>query len=298
MRKYLLVTLFLLLALVSAVQAQEATEEPELPTIEIIRSSTGYNLPVLGEPWINRSTEDAALFVDEADQAQILVTVAFTLNDTEAIRTALSKVLPEPLAEDATPTFENRIGLPNGTWTQQIYESGDTTISALALIRSDRTYVVALIEDSPNYQAKHLAVRTPVAEGAEPDVAAGITFALETLGSDLATAEPDQVITEPLPSGSWHERIYEGDPQSMAMGFQFGAIAYTLTVTGAHSSAAALADAFNTVFLGFFITPANQDYLNLGMAAVVIVFAVLIGSMWARYQSLKKDLQMVDQMSS
>lgn len=298
MSKHLFSALIVLLVLGSLVQAQEATEEPELPTIEIIRSSTGFNIPVLGAPWINRSVDDVALFVDEVDQAQILVSVAYTLDDVEAMRTTLNKVLPEPLADDATPTFENRIGLPNGTWTQHIYERGDRTISALALVRSDRTYVVALIEDSPAYQAKHLAVRPTVAEGAEPDVAEGITLALQMLGSDLVMAEPDQVVTEQLPSGSWQERIYEGDPQNMAMGFQFDAITYTLIVTGEHSSAAALADAFNTVFLGFFVTPANQNYLNLGMAAVVIVFVVLIGSMWTRYQGLKKDLQMVDQIAS
>jgi len=292
-----LVLLVILVLLATGVHAQEESAGEEMPEIEIIRSTTGFNIPVLGGVWENRSVDDAALFIDEAAQAQILVTVAYTSDDNAAIRSALGKLLGEEPAPDLAPIYNDRIGLPNGTWTQHIYALGDTTISALALIRSDRTFVAALMETSEAYQAKHLAVRTPVSEGADPDIEQGIVFAMEQLAIDLASAEPDQLVTEPLPSGSWHERIYAGDPQTMAMGFQFGAIAYTLTVTGELSSAAELADAFNTVFLGFFITPANQEYLNLGMATVAVVFVVLIGSMWLRYNSMKKDLRMIEQLA-
>lgn len=285
MKKILILALLALFAL--PLLAQEDASEEELPEIEYYRSPVGFNVPVLGEGWLEQGDGETALFVNEALSAQIQVSAVGTLDDTEAIQTALVDIL----ADDAEPLYSDRIGLTNGTWTQSIYQDGDTTISALALVRSDRTFVVSFVEDSPEYDAYQLAVRNTDVEST--DSQEGVTNSIDRLLEVDVDAAESVTLLE-LPSGDWQQYDY-GDELD-AYGLVFRGISFTMLVTGDGSGGAELADAFDTVFLGFFLTPNNDEFLYLGLATSALIMLVLVASLWWRFRNARQDLQLLEQL--
>lgn len=288
MRKIWIIALLLLLAV--PLSAQEEAAEEDVPEIDYYRSPVGFNVPVLGDGWVEQGDGETALFVNETLSAQIQVTAVRTLDDEEAIQTALDNFLADSSVE---PVYSDRIGLTNGTWTQNIYQDGDSTISALALVRSDRTFVVSFVETSADYDAYQLTVRNSDPESLDPQE--GVANALERLLS-IDPDEPESITALNLPSGEWQEYDYSAD--LTAYGFVFRGITYSTIITGDAPDGAELADAYDTVFLGFFMTPNNDEFLYLGLASSAFIFLVLIGSIWWRFRNARQDLQLIEQLEN
>lgn len=299
MRQSLLraMVLITLLLMVPVLHAQD--EEEDLPEIPYHRSSTGFNVPILQlEGWDDQTTREAALFVNTALNARIYVTAVRTLDDEEAIQSAVASLVDGNLPD---ASHSSRIGLPNGTWTQQHFTLNETSISSFALVRSDRTFVLMLVEDSSDYDAVVLAVRTPLldetdAETPEVDFPAGMRLAVDTLGLTEDTT-PDSEFVPEL-SGDWLVYNYESDDTPLTViGTQFNNVTYATVVTATAEDALSLAQAFRTTFLGFFTTPDTNSYLYLGLAVVAIIFVVLVGSMWLRHRNAQKDMALVEQLA-
>jgi len=294
--------LVILLLSAFSIDAHDGIEgEHDHDTIPYLRSNTGFNVPIPGGLWENQSTRDVALFVNESLEATIHVTAVRTLNDEEAIAQVLATFVDGALPE---PTVNERIGLGSGTWTQQLFQIGDTSISTLALVRSDRTFVISFIEMSADYDAYQLAVRLPLTEAAEDEAAdaaaeaqPGITLALQQLFGEDFDTEPATTTTLALLSGAWALNGYDTADSLKVLGFPFRDIVYTTIITGQDQAGLELADSFNTVFLGFFITPDNSRFLILGLAASGIILAALLASLWIRHRNVEKDLQLIEELT-
>jgi hypothetical protein len=287
---------FVLLLLTVVLHAQE--DEEELPEIPYFRASSSFNVPVLQlEGWQDQSTPDDAIFVNDALSARIHVSAVPTLVDTEAIQAAIATLTEGDFGE---PLRESRIGISNGTWTQQLFSADDTSISSFALgsVSGNRTFVVTLIEDSPDYNAHYLAIRSPQIDAETTDFAGGIDLAIQTLlgeGRNFELVEHTDLTVLGLPSA---QNQYSTDNGALSVFAQeFDDITYATISTGDIESATQLGEAMETVFLGFFITPDNSNYLYMGLAAVTIIFGVLIGSMWLRYRNVQKDMALVEELA-
>jgi hypothetical protein len=285
------------LLLTVVLHAQE--DEEELPEIPYFRASSSFNVPVLQlEGWQNQSTADDALFVNDELNVRIHVTAVRTLDDAEAIQTVIATLHD---GEIGAPLRESRIGISNGTWTQQQFSNGDTSISSFALVSvsSDKTFVVTLIEDSADYNAHHLAIRSPQIDAETTDFAGGIDLAVQTLlgeGSSFELVEHSDLTVLGLPSA---QNQYTTDNGALSVFAQeLDDITYATISTGDIESATQLGEAMETVFLGFFITPDNSNYLYMGLAVVTIIFGVLIGSMWLRYRNVQKDMALVEELAA
>jgi hypothetical protein len=285
----------LLLLLTVLLHAQEGDEE--LPEIPYFRASSSFNVPVLElEGWQNQSTPDEAIFVHEGYHAVIRVTAVPTLDDNAAIQTAIAALFDGEVGE---PLRESRIGVSNGTWTQQLYSVDNTSISSFALVRGDRTFVITLFENSADYNAHHLAVRSPQLDTETTDFAGGIDLAMQTLlGDENNFALIDHIDMSGFGRVSALNRYRNDDRALNVFAQEFDGITYATISTGEINTTARLSEAMETVFLGFFITPDNSNYLYLGLTAVVIIYIALIGSMWVRYRNVQKDMALVEELSA
>jgi hypothetical protein len=299
MSKFGIRMLVLLALLLSALSLHAQDEETELPEIPYYRASSNFNVPILElNGWTDASTPDEALFTHDALNARLHVMMVRTLDDDEAIQTAISRLIGE---ERPQLLYNSRIGLANGTWTQQLFSIDETSISSYALVRGDRTFVVTLIETSPDYAVYELAIRTPALTNSaepEPDFDAGVNLALqEFLGDDTeySLAEENQQTVLGTNAALYTFSVGESELTVFALHFDF--ITYATIVEGNADIAAELGEAFNSVFLGFFITPDNSQYLFLALTMVAIIFTVLIGSMWLRYRNVQKDMALVEELA-
>lgn len=296
----LLLALLLLLALpIAAQDAQEneaAEAEAELPVIPYFKSSTGFNIPIL-EAWANQSDGANASFTSEELQARIFVTAFDGLDEKAAIRRALEALLGAE-ASAAESRYEGLVNLADGTWEQELFLSGDQSVSALAKSREGRTYVVAFVEAVPAAETWMFVVQNP-SQTTEGDPLPGVREAAQTvLGLDLPAA-PNAVEAVSLPSGTWTRASYSvEDSQVAAFGLVFGSATYVALTTGDTEAKAAAADAFNTVFLGFFLTPDNSLYLYLGLIVTAVIMLGLIGSMLWRVNNARKDAKMLAALES
>ena len=292
-----------LFALPLLVLAQDDTEtEEEVPVIPYFQADTGFNVPLLGDNWEHETTADSILYHDATTQENMLVNTVRILDDKEAIRLTLEEYLPATSADDLI--YEGRIGLLNGTWTEQLYQTGDTSISAFSLVRSDRTFVITLWEDNESYDTRYLIARVPTQQDENgivlaPDPMVGITMIQQALnGEDFAT-EPEDVQTITINNDEWIQATYPTDATPYnALGYQFRDYTYVTTVLGDIDEAIlSNTDDFSRLILGFFITPDNSNYLYLGLAVSAAIFIVLILSMWLRFNNAHAELKLVEQIA-
>lgn len=295
-----LLLLGLLLALPVLVLAQDETETDE-PVIAYFQADTGFNVPVLGDNWERETASDSILYVDATTQGNMFVNTVRTLDDSEAIATTIEAIVSEPVGE---PVFDERIGLLNGTWTQRHYVVGDTSISAFALVRSDRTFVVTFWENSSDYDMRFVIVRVPTqtddnGDTISPEIQTGIDLALEATGNEFST-EPDAVEFLDIDGDAWLRVTYPTDATPFnALGYQFRDFTYTALVRGELTDPMLQnADDLERLILGFFITPDNINFLYLGLGASAAIFLALIVSMWLRYRNAQEELKLVEQIAA
>lgn len=283
--------LLMMLAVVPFVSAQDEAET-EGATIPYFQTGI-MNVPVPQTGWVDQSEGDVALFVNEDLSATIRVQpVEDTLLVEEAISLALAPLLDEDLPE---PVFEGRVALNTGNWYQQHYEMGDTSITAAATLRGDRTFVILFWEDNPDYQVVHFIQRTPLTDSSEADFPDAIAAAEVALGGEDFSQEPDTTEEVSLISGNWSLLMYPDGQQLYAV--EDGSVTYATLVTGEAVDSAQLADGFFTVFEGFFTTPDNSEFLLLGLAFFAIAMGGLLVSFWLRYRGARKDMAVVEQLA-
>jgi hypothetical protein len=56
--------------------------------------------------------------------------------------------------------------------------------------------------------------------------------------------------------------------------------------------------AFYTVLFGFFVTPATESYLLLGLGAIAVILTVFITSMAIRFRDLRKDAALIGDLQT
>ncbi|MEO1166572.1 MAG: hypothetical protein AAFV98_22535, partial [Chloroflexota bacterium] len=244
---------------------------------------------------------ETVLFTREESDAQIYVRVVDTINSIEAIDAAIADL--GLTLEVTEPDVEGRIGRLDGTWFYRIFRDGTTSITAYALLQSDENYVVLFAEESPDYDAVHFPVRNTVSDPTPDDVPVIINEASQNTLQALIDETYD---TEPLSTRNpaednilWVEATYPDDITTVSYLFapQGENIVYITLVEGDATDAAILSDAFDSVFLGFVITPNNIEYLYLGLGISATIMLVLIASIWLRFQNARKDLALVEQLA-
>lgn len=284
----------LLLALPLAAQDEEEAPAEELTEIPYFQSEQLFNVPVLTD-WTNASDNRTARFELDDLSATIIVDAVragSTMAGAEAVLSAELEELPEP-------DYTDSVNLADGTWEQAIYRAGDTTASALARSDNGRVFVVAFIERDPAADTAMLVVRGADAQ-ASTDPGAGILAALRTLVDADFALQPDETTQVDLPSGAWTRTHYETDEDEeiTAFGFVFGNATYTTITTGDPEAKARLADAFNTIFLGFFVTPDNSAFLWLGVVVTLAIIGGLLFSFYWRAASARRDLATIEQLAT
>ncbi len=317
MPKYLRLCLLLMLLVVSVpLMAQDAETttadaETEANVIPYFSSSRFFNVPVL-TTWEDNSAEDRAWYVNPTYDVAILTTTVESSDTIAAIAEAVAVKLNTELPD--APIFEDTVALPDGRWRQFVYEIGDNTLNVRALTRDDRTYVISLYEANPNGDIYTRIIRnTDLIEAADADADtdtessttpqvspdAGVELALQTFITEDFSATPDDAETLELSSGTWVHRQYSdvNGQQVDAFGFVFGSATHTTVVTGGIDTEGRVANALNTTFLGFFVTPDNANFLYLGLGAVAFLMFVLIGSIFFRYGNAQKDAELVQQLA-
>lgn len=269
--------------------------EAETEEIAYLRLNSNFSVPELIS-WDISTENETVLFSREDIQAQIYIRIVDTLNTAEAIDLAFADL--ELSLGDAV--LEGSIGRNNGTWNYKLYSEGDMSITAYALLKSNQVYVVLFSEESTDYDAYHLAIRSA---NNDPSTAVEISEAINPVAIEVITlvldadfsGEADSTRNPVADNARWIEASYSND--IMTASYLFDGIVYVTAVQGESDIAAELSDAFDTVFLGFVITPDNGEFLRLGLIFSAVIMLTLLGSMFLRYQNLKKDLLVIEQLA-
>ncbi len=294
-------TFILLLALLLTpilVFAQDSESENE--EISYLRLNSNFSVPEI-RGWDISTENETVLFSRDDIQAQIYVRIVDTLNTEEAIDAAIADV--EQLTLEASePILEGRIGRNNGTWNYRIFNDGTTSVTAYALLQSNQVYVVLFAEESTEYDAYHLAIRSGINDPeTEEQVNEAIApVALEAINSlvDADFAGEAESSRNPVEDNAlWLEANYANDVTTASYFYLSENIIYVTLVEGNPAISAELSDAFDSVFLGFVITPDNGEYLRLGLLFSLVIMLALLASMFLRYQNIKKDMLVIEQLA-
>lgn len=289
-RRFLLLFTLLLLTPILVFAQDDETD------IAYLRLSSNFSVPEI-RGWDIATANETVLFSREDIDAQIYVRIVDTLDTNLAISTAISD-LEQVNIEATEPFAEGRIGRNNGTWSYSIFQDGDTSVTAYALLQSNQVYVVLFAEESPDYQAYHLAIRSTINEPLVSEINTAINSAASealTLIELDASENPISTRNPVEDNPQWLEAIYDNDITTAS--YLFDGIVYVTIIDGNADITAELSDAFDSVFLGFVITPDNSEFLYLGLAFSAIIMLVLIASMVLRYQNIKKDMLVVEQLA-
>ena len=225
------ITLFILLMLIPTLAfAQDGSEET--PEIAYLRLNSTFSVPEI-RGWDILAENETVLFSREDINAQIYVRIVDTLDTSQAISTALSD-LEQVSLDETEPLYEARIGRNNGTWTYIIYSEGDTSITAYALLKSNQVYVVLFAEESPDYGAYHLAIRSTINEPLASEINAAINLAsfeaITTVNDSITSDEPLSTRNPVADNLQWLEATYDNDITTAS--YLYDGIVYTTIVEG------------------------------------------------------------------
>ncbi len=280
-QRILLITLMTALALFvyADVNAQEA-ESTETAVLDIAdnfyNNAAGWHV-LIPDGWENLSTAEYARFTRDANE--IFVTDPAGATVDEAIRAAIQAARPNFAADTTSKTS---INLVNGTWSQFLYVTDSERITAHAQQYEGGNYVVLFISET----------------GIQPIIIG--SDALDTAVTQAAQLY-DSSLTQPVTSDQ-----SEG-LQPVRVNTYMNANGDTVTALGRVVSSSTVvmvgtverdalvnASAYFTVLNDFFLTPDTAPYLWLGVALAFAILAVLVISMFLRYQNLKRDAAALD----
>jgi hypothetical protein len=289
MIKRLFLLLILLLGIVT-VQAQD--EEEEVVDIPYVQLGANFSVPEID--WVMETGDQSVWFINREIDAQIYVTVVDTQDASEAILATIPVVSN---VEFDAAFAEGRAGRTSGTWALQLFKSGDTSISAYAMLQSGQVYVVIFAENSANYEAYHYPVRPEIAEPEADQLESTMVATSDTaLNAVFSQDVTEARISYPNPDSKYWLHLQYSDTLATSS-FLFDGIVFVTLVDGDTSVASTLSNAFDTVFLGFVITPNNGEFLYLGLAFSAVIMLMLLGSMWLRYRNVLKDIELVEQLA-
>ena len=268
-------------------------DQPE--KIPYVQLSANFSVPQIH--WVMEKGDNFVWFIDRVFEAQIYATVV----DTQDLDAAIANTIPILSNETfGAPFIETRIGRTTGTWTVQLFKSGDSSVTAYAMLQSGQAYVVIFEEYSADYEAYQYPIRPQSFDEAQSLIAISDASmeAVQTVFPDENYGEAKN-ITFPNPSNTlWVQANHEGDNGSITTAsFLFDDIVFVTMLRGSNDITSTLSNAFDTVFLGFVILPNNSEYLYLGLTFAAVIMLVLIGSMWLRYRNILKDMELVEQLA-
>lgn len=289
--KQLLIAILVLLVVFAA----QAQDEEEAEAIGYLQLGSNFAVPDLPE-WEHEVVGESALFTNAELNAEIYVSVYDTQDIDAAIRQALGVVYTNELGE---PIYSSRIGRNDGTWEYRLFNIEDSSLTAYGMLKSGRVYVVLFMENSPDYSAYHLAIRSSIANPQGADL--GTALSTASIAAIQAVVNPDFAeeanrISNPNADNlAWLLAEYTDEISTAS--YLNDSIIYVTLLQGDATLAPSLSNAFDTAFLGFVITPNNAEYLYLGLAFSAGIMLILLGSIWLRQQNLKKDLETIEQLA-
>ncbi len=279
-------TSFTLLTLALALLTNGAAfaDDPRAPYFQ----SRAFNVPIL-EGWDDQSGEGFAQFHLAEAQATIRTTTRALSDPIAAAEAELAMLTGLRVPQ---PTYSGKVNLADGTWHVLVYDlEEDTTASVMARTADSRVAVISLVERDPAARTAMLTLAR--SDESHEDASREMVLAADALAATLPSylAQEESVA---LPSGEW--AAYAGEGMTV-MGLVFGNDSYVALHQGAQGDLAALADAYNRTLLGFFITPDNSHYLVFALAAVFVILGTLVGSLFWRERSLRKDLAVLEELA-
>lgn len=271
----------------------EPAERDELPVIPYYTSSNEgrrFNIPI-PDGWnaVSTDTSYARLVMADTDVEILAIAV-----EAETVEAALADGLSQIDGSLATESIvTGTIRLDGLEWIKNIYrlENGGT----LNLFAQERNGVFFLLmQVNPNPAVDFFTV----ALAAEGDaVPVEINNTLVQIYPDF-TGEATSEAPVELSNGTWTRSEYTSDDETVLTTLhqeRFGTT-YVVIENGDGETLDSVNKAFFTVLFGFFVTPQNDNYLTLGVIAVVGLLALMVGSMVARNQSLNNDLALIQQL--
>ena len=263
-----------------------AAQEEDLPIIPYFNaSSDGFHVPV-PDGWEDLSESNTAHFTSSA-RVQIY---AIAEGDEDADVAAMLADL-RPVGD---LRYSGEFSLEGLAWEKYLYETAEG-FDATALVhrRDGSTYILALFNDNPEIDYYALTARVEDGE----DTVEQVNAVVAELYPEFDT-EPVSSDTVELSNGTWERNVYNlEDDETLHVIHQLrGRTAYIVVERGDGAMLAEVNKMLFTTLFGFFVTPANQAYLYLGLAAIFGLIGALVVSMVLRQRSLEQDMRMIEQL--
>ncbi len=249
--------------------------------------SAAFNVPILAG-WQDQSAEGAAQFHWPAAQATIRTAMASASDAQAGAEADLTSWLG---TNPGVPVYSGKVNLADGTWRVLAYDIDEsTTASVMARRAGERVIVISFLESEPTSRTWMLVIAQAdeMLDTPEPEMDGALGQLTQLRLDDLEAAG-----TSALPGGDW--LVFQSGT-AQAAGSIFGNDSYIALQEGALGDLTALADAWQSTLLGFFITPDNSLYLGLGLAISLLILAALAGSFLWRGRNLRKDLALIEQL--
>lgn len=280
--KRLIALLLILLTTCISLAQEEATT---LPYYQL----SAFNVPIL-PGWEDQSTDTVAQFHLARVQATIRTAMAPLSDPLAASESDLRNVLGSDIGQTI---YQGKVNLADGTWTVLVYQVDDnTTASVMARAENSQSVVISFIERDPSVRAAMLTIAQSGESSADPS--AEIALALEAL-TDASLPDLEYAGRLPEPNPEWE--VYIGENVSVA-GMVFGNDSYVALIEGPNVTLPILVMSFNSMLMGFFITPDNSGYLALALAAVFVILGGLIFSFYWRWRNLRQDVAMIARLQA
>ncbi|MFW5709149.1 MAG: hypothetical protein ACOCX5_02895 [Chloroflexota bacterium] len=283
----------IMLILVWPVMAQDEADEP-LPVIPYYTSSESgqqFNIPI-PSGWAVTSPDDEEFVILQSPGApgEIAVLAVEEESATAAIERGLARVDPE---RSATLLLEDTVNIDGITWTKTIYDlAAGGTLTAFSQQRDDVFYLLMFLNPQADIDFYMLA-----STGEDIDDTVPVEAVLREIYPEF-DAEPDATREVELSNGTWirSEYSFQDEPLYTLHQSSFGTTYAVIQFGGEGDMLDSVNKALFTVLLGFFVTPQNTNFLTLGLIASFGLLAVLVGSILLRHRSLKKDIELMEQL--
>ncbi len=278
----------------------DATSEPKATPEHVVQlfsssdSERGFNVPIPDAPgWVNLSEGDTAHFQNTDLFADIYASAVAGTRADLGITSVLESLVDGVAEEHPEPFTSTQVTLNGTSWLQELYELADgRDITAFGGQRAENIYVLIYVNSDPESDYFHLITQ----QSGEADLEAGVAEALAVFDPSLVNVAPDVEDTVTLSNGDWTRQVYEDANIHLIAQERAGNVTYIAIERGNGHLLDGINKQFLTVFLGFFLTPNNDQYLILGVAAAVILMGGLIGSFFLRQRNLEKDLALIQQL--
>jgi hypothetical protein len=291
-RNTLLLITLLLLVLVP-VAAQDDDDDTEFTPTDFYTSSDAgarFNIPI-PQGWQEISTTDryARLANPEIEGEMYVIAVEAESFD-QAVETGLARIDPDLEIE---PVVTGDLRLNGLEWIKTLYNlEGGGTMTAFVQERDTSYFQILFINRDPSREFYLMAV-TAEDEDNPTQIDEVIDEIYPDLDMELRESRPVDLRTD-----TWTLATYdlpEDDELHVLHTVSFGTT-YAAIERGDGEMLRATDEAFFVVLFGFFVTPQNDDFLLLGLAASFGITLVFIGSVYLRHRNLSRDMALIKRL--